>query len=182
MKPKRTLVATIVALNLVACGAGGGSEGGGICRPIASSGSSVVDQALLGASIQNPRSVFDGSLGTSATLTPPVSTIGRASLTGTLSSGQAGGGGVVAGVAMSGIGATQTAQVTITTYRQGILVETLLAGIQNGTSQVCPGTCLIKDGAIFFGIATLSEFDSIKAEIDIAGSSEAVEIKELCVL
>lgn len=160
-------------------GCGGGSDGSGICRSIANGGASTIATARSGANINNGNAVFDGRLSSAATLTPSLATLSGATLRGTLGSGTASG--AFAGLVLSGLDDSQTIIVSISTYLDGVLVESGQAGIQTGTSQACGGICVTQDGDSFFGIATSRAFDAIGASIDLTGATQPLQLRELCV-
>lgn len=176
----KMLVSSLIAAlcGLTACG-GGGDGGSGICAAIANSGSTTIATASLGGSVTNEARAFDGNLESAAALAPSATMIGGGTIRGTLGSGEIAGG-AVAGVLLAGYGGSQSVQVTISTYQDGAMVEASMAGTQNGTSQVCPGTCQSKGGDVFFGITTTRPFDAIAAQIQLFGGSNVISVKELC--
>lgn len=165
----------------VSNGSGGGSragDGGGspICQVVGDGNN------YSGTTYDNPGLAFDGSLATFATLSP------ASSAGGTIS----GGGidrmaGEVPGVAFTRPGGG-TVSVSITTYKDNVPGNTSEAGTWTFTStgevQSCPGgaaNCFERDGLVFFGIETLTDFDRIEASITIANLPAPLELRELCV-
>ncbi len=177
MHAKKWPMGGLLVILLSGCGGGGGDSG--ICRSVADGGASTSTAARNGANIDQGRAVFDGSLSSVATLTPALTTLSGATLRGTRGSGMVSS--AFAGLALSGLDSNQTITVTISTYLDGVLVESGQAGVHTGTSQACGGICVSQGDTSFFGIAISRPFDAIGASLDLSGATQPLQLRELCV-
>lgn len=148
-----------------------------LCNTYSGSASALQASTTAGASIEDTPLAFDGQLSTAATLST-LSGAGSATLTAPVSDQNTGYAGILL-QAPEG----QITQVTITTRRDGEVVDSGVAGTSSAnTSYSCPGACRQRDGQTFFGIATSSTYDSVEAQVQISGAVAPTALYEICSL
>lgn len=164
------------------CG-GGGSDADAFCAALGGGSASVSASPEPGSAFDSPAAVFDGDLGTYASLTVPAA--GGGSIRGTAQAGTVAAGGEVAGILLS-VPDNGSYTISINTYVEGEPVDSGVAATfsyANGSpvSQSCAGTCVTRNGVSFVGVSTTAPFDAIEAVLSVNGATAAIELRELCI-
>lgn len=181
MKKSVAAAGMLAACALAGCRGGNDGDDGAASRicQVVGNGSYVTTSSGPGGEFANPTLAFDGHLESYAELGPSQSAAGTIS----------GGGlsrmaGEYAGIAFTRP-ASGAVTVNISTYHNGVLQESRQAGSANypptGQQSTCPGYCVEQNGQVFFGVATLLDFDTIEAQISMSALPEPLQLRELCV-
>lgn len=150
------------------------------CKAMGSVAAASDASVQPGSQLINPSRAFDGLLGSYASLQAGSGSGGG--IRGTMAGGRVISGKRRAGVLLTAPSDGQPLRVSIATYLNGKVQDqgNPQAPVYGSSGELCGSGCESRGGMLFYGIETELPFNAIEVNLQVAGASEPLQIRELC--
>lgn len=151
------------------------------CKAMGSVAAASDASAQPGSQLINASRAFDGLLGSYASLQADPGS-GGGGIRGTMAGDRVISGKRRAGVLLTAPPDGQALRVSIATYLNGRVQDrgSAQAPVLESSGELCGSGCESRDGMLFYGIDTELPFNAIEVNLQVAGGSEPLQIRELC--